>query len=371
MKNVENKNLGNFLNFQNTFKYFDIFQSVPKAQLERFYSVVSFKNFKANEKVFGENEKINVDNEGIYLITKGQFLLSKKKNNDTQNDKITSISKEISKLNRESKFLMKCLNGKLKISLKKKPKINDNNRILTKNTFSQIKLSLLTPYNIFGDIEYINRSHYHPYSITSETDSEAIMISYRDFLLISTEQINESLAKKVEAKSKMFSKFYINHINTSKQKLNTNKYFELKYDSSLSRINRNSFDNQSPKNHKVRQKSFSKTKINIECRDSFDLSSVRINTQETYKPKFKFGQGRNQTSYFTRDLSDENSYINNGGYLSMNTNAQKYLLTGIKYPFGSEKIKRKMVFHYGNMNGNLKGLLLQANPRNINLSIKK
>lgn len=370
MKNEGSKNLINFSYFQNKSKYFEIFQSLPKTQLEKFYSVARYKFFKANEKVFGENEKINVDNEGIYLITKGQFLLSKKKNNDTQNDKLTSISKEISKLNQESKYLMKCLNGKLKISLKKTPKINDSNRILTKNTFSQIKLSLLTPYNIFGDIEYINRSHYHLYSITSETESEAIMISYRNFLSVATEQINDLLSKKVEAKSKMFSKFYLNNINTSKQKLNTKKYMELKYDS-LSQINRNSFGGQSPKNHGVKQKSFSKKKINIECRDSFELSSVRINTQETYKPIFKYGQGRNQTSYFTGDLSNDTSYLDNEGCFSMSNNPQKYLLTGVKYPFGSEKIKRKMVFHYGNMNGNLKGLLLKTNPRNINLHIKK
>ena len=75
------------------------------------------------------------------------------------------------------------------------------------------------------------------------------------------------------------------------------------------------------------------------------------------------------SSYFSTESNG--TYIDYGG-VQMNTNLRNYLYTGVKVPMFIDRVKKKVVYHYGEgLKGNIKTLLKQHNPANMELLYRK
>ena len=374
--------------FKNAMNSFELFKDIPKSFLEKNMNKFIERKYSKGDLLYKEDCPISSEKDGIYFIIKGSVIILKNKLEETQNQKLNIIDKEILSLKKEGSFLLRCMNGKIDSRRIYKKNINPNSiinkKILIMNSKTNRKLIMLSKFDTVGDIEMIYNLKKHPYSVKVTDDLLVYFISYSQFLSIIPDEVYNLISSSVEAKSKLINTFYRNTEYISNSVLNADNYTVLKENNGTI-INRNNPDcfhsdniNKTVNNVNVnltllnRYKLPKLTKKQNSFSESFSrnqlktVSSMRMSTQETFRKasKIKITKDVETSSYFSE--RSKGDYINYGG-LTFNN----YLRTGVKSFTKSEKYRRNVIFHFGSLKGNIKSLLTSTNPNNIQLSYMK
>lgn len=378
--------------FKNIMSYFEIFKDIPKSFLEKHMHKFIQRKYYKNDYLYKEDSLISSDKDGIFFIIEGNVIVFKKKMKETNAQKMQKIDKELISLKKEGSFLLRCMNGKVNSKYTLKKNINPNSiidkKILTKDSAykSNMKITILSQFDTIGDIEMVYNMKYHPYSVKVTEDLLVYFISYSEFLSIIPDEVYNIISSSVETKSKMFNTFYRNNECVSNSVLNTESYKVLK-DNNRSIINRNNpncfnstdgFRTVNNVNSRLTLLNRNRLPLLSKKQNSFcecysrnllkTVSTNRMSTQETFRKtsKIKITKGIEASSFFSeRSYGD---YVNYGG---LTFDGNNYIRTGVKSITMKPETKRKVIFHFGSLKGNIKSLLTSTNPNNIQLSYMK
>ncbi len=199
--------------------------------------------FNKGDIIYKENEIIDKNKTGIFFIVNGEFLISKiRECPESIETKIKKLDNQINKLKKEGQLLLEYSNCKKELKICHTSK----NFFLTKEKNTKSNLLFLTKNNIFGEIEYINKLKYYPYTITcNENNSSVFYIPYNDLNIIENYKIEEILFKLSNEKSQLLrDKFYQNEF-INKRKVLIKEYMplnEIKSKSENKNINQNNID---------------------------------------------------------------------------------------------------------------------------------
>ena len=181
--------------------------------------------FNKGDIIYKENEIIDKNKTGIFFIVNGEFLISKiRECPESIETKIKKLDNQINKLKKEGQLLLEYSNCKKELKICHTSK----NFFLTKEKNTKSNLLFLTKNNIFGEIEYINKLKYYPYTITcNENNSSVFYIPYNDLNIIENYKIEEILFKLSNEKSQLLrDKFYQNEF-INKRKVLIKEYMPL------------------------------------------------------------------------------------------------------------------------------------------------
>lgn len=310
-----------------------------------------------------------------------------------------------------------------------------NKRILTKIRNNIIELSFIQKGEVFGDFEYVDSMNKHPYTIKCTKDkSITYFIKYIDIGKLMIDAIYEAMQKEVEAKKKLFSMKYHSSQRIVDSMIPAKEYYSLPIKKKLNNINRNktntniehTFSNDNNNNMNFpftnEPKMFNTTfypkrmrslmplitgaKTENTSKDAFyyKTSLQNKNEQLTSIRSMSYGNSNNNNNTTTNNIENSadisrkirliktpriyignkntiassyfstesnGTYIDYGG-VQMNTNLRNYLYTGVKVPLFIDRVKKKVVYHYGEgLKGNIKTLLKQHNPANMELLYRK
>ena len=414
--------------FVTQMKQFSIlYQKAIPSTYEKAFNFYHIKVFNKDDVIYKEGTPVSNEEDGLYFIIKGTFEIAKNPTKLTENDKLEEITAEIKQLKKENTFLMTCLNSKYEIPFNKKKQslsITDvnsqmNKRILTKIRNNTIELSFIQKGEVFGDFEYVDSMNKHPYTIKCTKDkSITYFIKYIDIGKLMIDSIYEAMQKEVEAKKKLFSMKYYSSQRIVDSMIPAKEYYSLPIKKKLNNVNRNKtniehtfsndcmnfpFTNEPkmfnttfcPKKMRSLMPVISCSKTENTSKDAFyyktslqnkeQLTSIRSmsygNNNENSAdisrkirliktPRIFIGNKNTiASSYFSTESNG--TYIDYGG-VQMNTNLRNYLYTGVKVPIFIDRVKKKVVYHYGEgLKGNIKTLLKQHNPANMELLYRK
>ena len=399
-----------------------LYQKAIPSTYEKAFNFYHIKIFNKDDIIYKEGTPVSNEEDGLYFIIKGSFEISKHPTKLTEKDKLEEITAEIKQLKKENTFLLTCLNSKYEIPINKRglglTDVNSqmNKRILTKIRNSTIELSYIQKGEVFGDFEYVDSMNKHPYTIKCTKDkSITYFIKYIDVGKLMIDSIYEAMQKEVEAKKKLFSMKYHSSQRIVDSMMPAKEYYSLPTKKQLNIVNRNQtniehtysnkdcvvspFANEPkmfnttfyPKKIRSLMPVISSSKTENTSKDTFycktslhnkeQLASIRSmsygnneNSAEISKkirliksPRIILGN--KNASYFSTESNG--TYIDYGG-VQMNTNLRNYLYTGVKVPIFIDRVKKKVVYHYGEgLKGNIKALLKQHNPANMELLYRK
>ena len=213
-----NQNVYSYLNYLTKFDIINQ-SNISQKFLEKIFKYFQFKKYSKDDLLCKENEEINKENFGLYFICKGNFLITKRQNNkQSKEDEIEKIELENTLLKKENEYLLKCVNGNKKFKTPKK--INTIKKIfLSKSIFNDIKLTILGPYNIIGDIEYIINANKFPYTVKClEDNSEVYFLPIENLNHIKNDELIKNIRKIGEEKMKMLSNKYYKNLFVEKEK---------------------------------------------------------------------------------------------------------------------------------------------------------
>lgn len=212
---------------QNVYSYlhyltkFDIINqsNISQKFLEIIFKYFQFKKYSKDDLLCKENTEINNENFGLYFICKGNFIITKKQyNKKSKDDEIEKIEIENTLLKKENDYLLKCVNGNIKFKTPKKQ--NTTKKIfLSKSIFNDIKLAIVGPYNIIGEIEYIIKAKKFPYTVKClEDDSDVYFLPIENLKQIKNEELIKNIRKIGEEKMKILSNKYYKNLFVEKEK---------------------------------------------------------------------------------------------------------------------------------------------------------
>ncbi len=205
---------------------FDCFQKANFSQrfLEKIFIYFQLRNFKKDEYLCKEDQEMNNENSGLYFITKGNFLLSKKvKTKFSNEENLEKIKRENLHLKKQTLYLTNCLNKGIIFNT---PKKNDTQKkiFLSKSTKEDIKLIILGPNNIIGDVEYFLNSKKFYCSIKCLDDnSVTFYLPMYNLKKIKNEDLINNIKNIAYEKIKISTNKFNNNLKISKEKKDISK----------------------------------------------------------------------------------------------------------------------------------------------------
>ena len=307
-----NQNVYSYLNYLTKF---DIINQSDISQkfLEKIFKYFQFKKYSKGDLLCKENEEINNENFGLYFICKGNFLITKKQNNKkSKEDEIEKIELENTLLKKENEYLLKCVNSNEKFKTPKK--INSIKKIfLSKSILNDIKLTILGPYNIIGDIEYLINAKNFPYSVKClEDNSEVYFLPIENLNQIKNDELINNVRKIGEEKMKMLSHKYYKNLFVEKEK------------DDISKVNSIDLNKDSKINSDINLK---KKKRNINNLLSRNIHNIKIDfpiLNSTRNNKIPFANTEEKSINLSNGIYDKNYRITSYS-LSRNNEKSNYI----------------------------------------------
>ena len=406
---------------------FEFFKQM-NLSIKEFRKIIHFfkpLTFNKGDIIYKENEIIDKNKTGIFFIVNGEFLISKiRKSDESIETKIKKLDNQLNKLKKEGQLLLEYTNYKKELKICHTSK----NFFLTKEKKSISNLIFLTQNNIFGEIEYINKLNYYPYTITcNENNSNVFYISYNDLNIIEKYNIEEILFKLGNEKSQMLiDKFYLNEF-INKKKVLIKEYIpltEIKSKSENKKINQNINDinyinrNSINLDKKIDNNRFeSYKKLNVLKKNSkfvklFNIPKIRLfnenkkimnnsidkknynnysffKTQNKIKNRILNTQSNTNREFqkikllnLISNIDDSNNShsnsnsnsksLNNNSFNNSNiTNNHYYLNMGVKRVLNIKRKYPNFTYSLNKEKGNIKSFILNKSPGHLNLFIYK